>query len=1063
MNPLVEEMKSYYGSGKMNKEEFIEHYGTPHVGLTPHSGRFPWGSGKDPQQGTPNDFLGRIEQLRKSGWKETPEGIEREFGINSSEYRTLKTIALNAVQQDLITRAKNLKKEHSTSEVARRMGVNESTVRGWLKTAEDSKIYQATNAAEFLKNQVDKKKMIDVGGDAEIDVLNGISREKLNTALYILEKQGYHVYGANVPQPTNPNQVTRLKVLTTPEIVGRDGKTPKEIYEYDKIHSIKDYISKDGGQTFEKKFTYPSSMDSKRMLVRYADDVGPDGVKGVEKDGVIELRRGVKDLDLCGDRYSQVRILVDKTHYIKGMAIYSDNMPDGIDVVFNTNKTREKCPNKLDVLKEIKNDPDNPFGSAIKDADQGGQYWYTDSNGKKKLGLINKRASEGDWTEWKDGLPSQFLSKQSKNMAAKQLNLAKVNKEAELADIMSLNNPTIKKYYLEKFASSCDGAANDLKAAALPGQKYHVIIPINAMGEDKIYAPRYENGTKLALIRYPHGGIFEIPVLTVDNKNPKARKILPTDAIDAVGISKAVADRLSGADFDGDTVMCIPTDDRRGRVKVTRSNELKGLKGFDSKIYQYDKHEVDKNGVDHYYRYGKEFKIMTRTNLEMGKISNLITDMTLFGASEDELARAVRHSMVVIDAEKHKLDYSQSARDNNITALKKKYQVKKDPKTGEIIGYGGASTIVSRAKREKDVPKRRGEPRINQKGKPWYDPNKPEGTKIYFNASDSDLYYAIGTYDKKTGRKTLVTESGEKISYDTKNKKEYDKYNPIMKKDSKTGEIYFTNKNGTLRYKHDMRTDKSTEMNEVTDARDLISVRRHPMEQIYANYANSMKALANRARMEKIRTGNLEYSRTAAQIYAKEVSSLESKLNDAKKNKPKERLATRLAAAEIREKQRKDPSLSGEDLRKVSQRSITKYRQEVGAIKRSERSIKITDKEWEAIQAGAISDNKLKIILDNSDPDILREKAMPKASKTPNSSQIARMKALSNSNFTINEIAEKMRFFCFNNFKIFERSEIRCKVNKLILQQLTILLILLMNSTNGLTLTLKKVIILVIN
>ena len=746
------------------------------------------------------------------------------------------------------------------------------------------------------------------------------------------------------------------------------------------------------------------------MLVRYANDIGKDGVKGIDKDGIIELRRGVPDLDLKGDRYSQIRILVDKTHYIKGMAIYSDDIPDGYDLVFNTNKTREKCPKKLDVLKEIKNDPDNPFGSAIKDADIGGQYWYTDKNGKKRLGLINKRASEGDWTEWKDGLPSQFLSKQSKNLAAKQLNLAKVDKEAEFADIMKLNNPTIKKYYLEKFADKCDGAAKDLKAAALPGQKYHVIIPINAMGEDKVYAPRYKDGTKLALIRYPHGGIFEIPILTVDKKNPRARKILPTDATDAIGISKKVADRLSGADFDGDTVMCIPTHDRYGRVKILNKEPLKGLKDFDSKIYQYDEApKIDSKGNKHYYRYGKEFKPMTRTNLEMGKISNLITDMTLFGATDDELARAVRHSMVVIDAEKHKLDYQQSYRDNNIAALKKKYQIKVD-KDGNIIGYGGASTIVSKAKREKDVPKRRGEARINQKGKSWYDPSKPEGTKIYFNALDSDLYYAVGNYDKKTGKRTLITESGKKITYSVNNDKDRDKYNPIMKKDSKTGEVYFTNKDGSIRYKKQMRTDKSTEMDEVTDARDLMSVKKHQVERLYADYANSMKALANRSRIEMIRTGNLEYNKNAAKIYAKEVSSLEAKLNEAKKNKSKERLATRLAASEIKRKQAADPSLKGEDLRKVSQRSITKYREQVGSIKRSDRSIKITPKEWEAIQAGAISENRLKIILDNSDPDVLKAMAMPKPSRIPSTSQIARMKALSNSNFTLQQIASKTGF-----------------------------------------------------
>lgn len=992
-----------------------------------HSGRWPWGSGDDPYQRYPQTFLDRITDLRKSGWKETPENIKKEFGLNSTDYRTLKTIAINSITQDKISQVKKLyDSKHGPTEISRRTGIPETTVRDYLKITQDSKVYQATNTANFLKEQLKTKKMVDIGADVENEIFNGISREKLNTALYILGKEGYHVYKVDVPQPTNKDQKTLMKVLTVPEIVGKNGKNPPDVYDYDKIKSIKDYISKDGGQTFEKRFTYPTSMDSKRMLVRYANDKGSDGFTGLDKDGIVELRRGVPDLSLGNSRYAQVRILVDNTHYIKGMAIYSDNMPKGVDVIFNTNKTREKCPNKLDVLKEIKKDPDNPFGSAIKDAEIGGQYWYVDKkSGKKKLGLINKRADEGDWTDWKDALPSQFLSKQSKEMAKKQLNLAKVNSEAEFSDIMSLNNPTVKKYYLEKFADKCDRAAVDLKAASLPGQKYHVIIPINVMGEDKIYAPKYKDGTKLALIRYPHGGTFEIPILTVDNKNPKARKILPTDATDAVGISKKVADRLSGADFDGDTVMCIPTHDRFGRVKISSKNELKGLKGFDSKIYQYDQDpKIDSKGNKHYYRYGKEFTIMKNTNMEMGKISNLITDMTLGGATDDELARAVRHSMVVIDAEKHKLDYKQSEKDNGIAGLKRKYQIKVD-KNGNITGYGGASTIISKSKREKQVTKRKGEPRINQEGKPWYDSKKPLGSLIYKNAPDTELYYPVGAYDKKTGKRTLTTTSGKKIEYDIRNKKEREKYDPIMKRDSK-GNIYFSNKDGTITYRRKTRQSKTTEMGDTDDAYTLISSKRHPMEIIYADYANSMKSLANRARMELIRTGNLEYSKTAAKAYAKEVSSLEAKLNEARKNRPKERMATRLAASEIKRKKNQNPELKGEELRKVSQRAITKYREDVGSVSRSKRNIKIEPKEWEAIQAGAISNNKLKMILDNSDPDILRNYSMPKQGKSPTSAQVARMKALANSNFTIGEIAEKMRCFSFNSFEIFKRRNLIC-------------------------------------
>ena len=146
-------------------------------------------------------------------------------------------------------------------------------------------------------------------------------------------------------------------------------------------------------------------------------------------------------------------------------------------------------------------------------------------------------------------------------MAEKQLKLAKANKAAEYDEIMSLTNPTIKKYYLEKFASNCDKAAVDLKAASLPGQKYHVIIPNNTLKDNEIYAPGYESGTKLALIRYPHGGTFEIPICTVNNKNQLGKKLIGTTSMDAVCINSKIASQLSGADFDGDTVMCIPTHD----------------------------------------------------------------------------------------------------------------------------------------------------------------------------------------------------------------------------------------------------------------------------------------------------------------------------------------------------------------------------------------------------------------------------------------------------------------------------------------------------------------------
>lgn len=962
MNPIAEEMN-----------DILMHYGMPR-----RSGRYPWGSGEDPYQHG-QDFLGRVEELKKNGWTETPENIKNEFGLTTTQYRTEKALAKDERRALDVARAKSLKEDGlGATEIGRKMGLPESTVRSLLNPKSEARMNQAKETAASLKKLIDEKGMIDVGTGVEREL--NISKEKLDQALYLLEREGYPLYKGGIPQATNPGQQTNQRVICPP------GTEHKEIYNYDNVHSIRDYISRDDGKTFEKKFHYPESLDSSRLMIRYKED------GGIEKDGLVELRRNVPDLSLGESRYSQVRIMVDGKKYIKGMAVYSDNMPDGVDVIFNTNKS--KSVSKLDVLKDIKSDPDNPFGSLIKDADQGGQYWYTDpKTGKKKLGLINKRADEGDWDEWKDALPSQFLSKQSLHMAQQQLDLAKADKYAEYDEINSLTNPTIKKHFLNKFADECDSAAVHLQAAALPGQKYHVIIPFPSMKDTEVYAPNYDNGTKLALIRYPHGGTFEIPILTVNNKQPDAKKTLGTDSIDAIGINSKVAERLSGADFDGDTVMCIPTHDKNGKVRITSTPPLKGLEGFDPKV---------EYGPDTYK--GQNIRVMKNTQTQMGEISNLITDMTLSGASQDELAAAVRHSMVVIDAEKHKLNYKQSEIDNNISALRKKYQRYIDD-NGKVH-YGGASTLLSRSKGQTSVLKRQGSPRVNIKGKEWYDPSKPEGSLVYKTADD--LYYPDRKYDKSTGMVTLRTISGKKITYDSKDEKASQEYAPIKKVDSKTGDVTFTNKSGDITYKVKTRTQKSTKMAETDNAYSLVSDYKHPMELVYAEYANSMKSLANQARKEAMSTGKIEYSKTAKAIYQPEFNSLMSKLNTALLNTVRERDAQRRANSEVKAKIESNPEMKTSDIKKASQQAISKYRSQVGSATRKERSINITDREWEAIQAGAISESKLKQILDNADIDALRQRAMPKTTKSLSSAQINRIKALNASNYTIGEIAKKL-------------------------------------------------------
>lgn len=948
MNSITEEIQSYIGSAEMTDEEFLEHYGMPR-----RSGRYPWGSGKEPYQSS-RDFYGRVEEMRKKGFKYIDEdgkewtgdnAIAKSLGYSIGDFRTVYAIAKDERRTDQVARVKSLQSDGlNVSEIGRKMGIRESTVRSLLNNESELRMKQARETAAFLKKQVDEKGMVDVGKDVSREL--NISKEKLDQALFILQAEGgYEVYGNRFAQVTNKGQMTTQRVLCKP------GTEHSAIYDLDKVKTITDYISRDGGDTYEKKFTYPSSMDSKRLKIRYKED------GGIEKDGLVELRPGVPDLSLGESRYSQVRIMVDDKKYIKGMAVYGDpkDFPDGVDVIFNTNKS--KTVEKLNVLKDIKSDPDNPFGSTIKDANQGGQYWYTDKNGKKKLGLINKRSDEGDWSEWADSLPAQFLSKQAIPMAKKQLNIAKADKEAEFASIMALDNPTIKKYYLNKFAQSCDSAAVSLKAAALPGQKYHVILPLTSISEKEVYAPGYEDGQKLALIRYPHGGTFEIPIVTVNNKNREGIKMMGKLPLDAIGINSKVAERLSGADFDGDTVMCIPTHDKAGKVKITSTHPLEGLVGFDPKTsYGGDEKDGD------YYRNGVKYQLMKRTNLEMGRISNLITDMSLAGADEDKLARAVRHSMVVIDADKHHLDYKASEKDNDISSLRKEYQRHVD-KSGRLR-EGGASTIISRASGEYDVIKRQGTPKINIKGKDWYDPNRPEGALIYKTADDAE--YKVNKVNKKTGQVTEVSK---------------------------------------------MRMQKSTNMAETDDAYTLVSEDRHPMELVYADYANSMKKLANEARVALTNTGKIAYNREAKRAYEPEVTSLMEKLNKAELNSVRERAANRMAAATVNNKQAQAKAngekLKPKDIQKAGQQALTRAREEVGSVSRKDRNIVINDNEWKAIQAGAISETVLKRILNNSDPDSLRQRAMPKESKAVSEATQARIKAMSAS-WTIAQIADKL-------------------------------------------------------
>lgn len=989
------------------EQDELYHYGTPQLYPgDPHgSGRYREGSGDNPNQHGSNDFLSRLDDMRKQGM--TEKEIAAALGMSTGQLRIKKSIAIKEQRAQLTARAEQLKKQGlSNVQIAQQMGLRgESTVRSLLNADSKARMTLAEKTANNLSKLVDERGMIDVGVGTERQL--GISKEKMKVALDILQEEGYLVYGGRMPQVTNPGKFTTLKVLCPP------GTEHKEIYEWDKVHSIEDLTSRDGGDTLEPSFRYPSSMSSSRLAIRTAEEGGAD------RDGQVEIRRGVKDLYLGdGVNYAQVRILVDGTHYIKGMGIYSDDLPDGVDVMFNSNKKfADKGSDKLAYLKSIddniKKDPDNPFGSAIKE--NKGQYYYDDPDGefinpetgaKQKLGLINKRAEEGDWNSWADKVPSQFLSKQPQKLIDRQLKESLNEKQAEYEEIMSLTNPTIKRDLLESFADDCDSSSVHLKATAFPGQKYQVILPLTTIKDDEVYAPNFKDGSQVALIRYPHGGTFEIPIVTVNNRNEEGIKNMSSTPKDAVGINSHVANRLSGADFDGDTVMVIPITDK---VKIKSTAQLEGLKDFDTKqAYQYDKKWEDENGNMHYSRGGKEFKVMSKglTQTQMGIVSNLITDMTLSGADTEELARAVRHSMVVIDAEKHKLDYKQSELDNGIAALHRKYQ-------GHIDADGkyreGAATLISRAKSETEVLERKEGAFFTKdtKEKVILDPN----TKEYYKESTGEIVsknkVKIMYVDPNTGEKAYRNTNRMYSTVEYKDSNGKKQTASVITKD---GLQYYKGEDGlykqvtTEKVTTKPAMQKSTKMAETNDAYTLS--RGNPQEQAYAEYANSLKALANKSRLEALEIKDIPYSSAAKKTYAEEVASLDQKLKEALINAPRERQAQLIANSEVKAKLDNATSpITKEDEKKIRQKALSRARNIVGA-KRNE--IKITDKEWQAIQAGAISASKLKQIIDNADSAILKQLAMPRSTTTLSTAKVSRIKNMANRGYTTNEIAQAL-------------------------------------------------------
>jgi hypothetical protein len=907
---------------QLSEDDYLAHYG-----ILRKSGRYPWGSGgiEHLPEKRSKTFLDQIKELRLKGM--TDKQIADAYELSIADFIRLKSIAKSEHNQSLINQAQRLRdKGLSNGKIGEAMGgLNESTVRSLLTPGRLDKERQLQSIADMLKRQVEEKKFLDIGIGTERSLplsenpasSTGVPLDKFQTAVAMLRNEGYNVHTITMPQASTGEKTT-MKVLVPP------GVTKSEVYQNrHAIKTITEYSDDQGREESWKGIRPPESISSKRVGINYAEDGGTNA------DGVIYVKPGAKGLDMGGAQYSQVRIAVDDSHYLKGMAVYKHDMdPNGPDLIFNTNKSKADVGNKLDVMKPLNRtkegniDWENPFNAAIKAGGQRGHF--------------NIIREEGDWETWSKKLPSQMLAKQNPTLIKEQLDKTYEKRRQEYEELKALTNPTVKQKLLDSFADGTDSAAAHLKATAMPNQATKVLMPIPSLKPGEVYAPTFPDGTRLALVRFPHGGTFEIPQVTVNNKSRNAQALLGKHTPDAIGIHPSVAERLSGADFDGDHVIAIPNN--HGKIKS--DDALEGLKGFNPKR-SYPAYDGMRT-VDGGHWSDAEKRVIygpkgPRGGLQkqMGDVSNLITDMTIKGANKDELARAVRHSMVVIDSEKHVLDIKSSYLANGIRGLKVKYQAKDDGSPG------GASTLLSLAGGEVH-------PFVRRKRR----------------ASEG------GFIDPATGKKMYV----------------------------ETGETY-TNRKGQLVRK----TFTTKRLKEEEDARKLSSGTEQ--EDLYAEYSNRMKALGNESRKEMVSLKGIRQSKSAKEVYSKEVASLDAALNIALKNAPLERRANTLADQVLYQRRRDNPDMDDDEEKKIKNQALAEMRVRTGAKKHK---IQISQSEWDAIQAGAISNDKLRKILNNTDLDRIKELATPRHHVDMSSTNKERARNMLARGYTQAEVAAQL-------------------------------------------------------
>lgn len=922
------------------------------------SGRWPLGSGANPQ--SYKNFIDRINQLEDSG--KNKKQIVEEMKLGTVQALTTKTrIAKNELAKYEFDTIRQLTEKGKTdTEIAKIMGyAGESTVRSKKTSKRYIEGDRYTALANELKEQLKKHKYVDVSSKTELQLNTNSST--LETALQLLRDEGYVCRNVQFKQ-MGTDKKTNTLVLAPPGTEYKDMRdNPGD------VGVITDYTT-DGGHTFKERKD-PVSIDSSRIFVRYKEDGGE------ARDGTIEIRPGVQDLSIGKNHIAQVRIAVDNEYYLKGVALYRNDIPKGYDLVFNTNK-KEGTP-LADVFKPLKkNDPENPFGSNIKSPESlvMAQATYIGKDGKEHQSAINFVNEESDWGDWSKKAPYQFLDKQPAETVKKQLDKTAKIKTDEFNEIAALTNPIVKQQLLDEFAKEADSASVHLKAVGFKDQTVGVLTPINSLKPGEVYAPNYKDGTQVIAIRYPHAGPWEAPVLTVNNNCKEGKEVLGDSRV-AIGVRPETRGQMSGADCDGDTATLIPTQGNTFKTQAA----VQELIEFDTKSYKVPEDKrvpEDENGKPLRAPDTSKGEIARMTKkmhgLEMGKITNLMHDMQKQSAPMEDLIKADKFSMVIVDAKKHYLDWRQAEKDFGIKELRKLYG---NPE-------GGPATLVTKARNPQKRPEReeltyKYRSMTPEEVKEWEAGGKqplPKDRKVMTPDEEAAWNRGERVYrlTGKTQWKAIKDDNGKVVGYED------------------------TGKPKMAEYKRMDLTD---------DATTLISERRAASEILYARYANTMKGLANTARKMSRSISGYRKNLEAAKTYAAEVKSLKEKLERAEKNSPLERAAHRIAQSKFEAyKDEHGWDMDYEDKKKMKGRLLKQARDTVGAKKKT---IDITDREWEAIQAQAIGSDTLKRILKNADSERVKELATPKSNKALSSSDVATIERLMKNGALPGELADR--------------------------------------------------------